>query len=247
MDDNGLRGADEDRDVIAAARSRLLNLGSARAWEAATPEPRTPEPDDPAPRPSKATATPSPLVVSNLAPLVQSDSYGSITVGGQLPTATSFSVDGISTQLPRYGGPNKDLYPSVESFAEFRVNTVGNNAEFAQPTDITVITRGGSNDFHGAGYWYFQRQGMNSADQISGVVPSGDADTFGAVLSGPVTIPGLYKGKDKTFFYAVYEGLRQTWGQTSRRTRCREIVSTPSPTLLLRQVSQPAAESQPAT
>ena len=156
----------------------------------------------------RATATPSPLVVSNLAPLVQSDSSGNITVGGQLPTATSFSVDGISTQLPRYGGPNKDLYPSVESFAEFRVNTVGNNAEFAQPTDITVITRGGSNDFHGAGYWYFQRQGMNSADQISGVVSNGDADTFGAVLSGPVTVPGLYKGKDKTFFYFDYEGIR---------------------------------------
>jgi hypothetical protein len=156
----------------------------------------------------RATATPSPLVVSNLAPLVQSDSSGNITVGGQLPTATSFSVDGISTQLPRYGGPNKDLYPSVESFAEFRVNTVGNNAEFPQPTDITVITRGGSNDFHGTGYWYFQRQDMNAADQISQIVPNGDADTFGAVISGPVTIPGVYKGKDKTFFYFDYEGIR---------------------------------------
>jgi hypothetical protein len=156
----------------------------------------------------RATATPSPLVVSNLAPLVQSDNSGNITVGGQLPTATSFSVDGISTQLPRYGGPNKDLYPSVESFAEFRVNTVGNNAEFAQPTDITVITRGGTNDFHGAGYWFFQRQDMNSEDQISHIVPNGDADTFGAVLSGPITIPGVYKGKDKTFFYFDYEGIR---------------------------------------
>jgi hypothetical protein len=156
----------------------------------------------------RATATPSPLVVANLAPLVQSDSSGNVTVAGQLPTATSFSLDGISTQLPRFGGPNKDLFPSVESIAEFRVNTVGNSAEFSQPTDITAISRGGTNDFHGAGYWFFQRQDFNSKDQISGVIPNGSADTFGAVIGGPVTIPHVYNGKNKTFFFFDYEGIR---------------------------------------
>jgi len=51
---------------------------------------------------------------------------------------------------PAPGGPTHDLLPSVEGIAEFRVNTASNSAEFAQPTDLTVISRGGTNDFHGA-------------------------------------------------------------------------------------------------
>jgi hypothetical protein len=156
----------------------------------------------------RATSSPSPIVVANLAPGVESDSGGNITIAGQLPTATSFSLDGVSTQLPRYGGPIHDLFPSVEGIAEFRVNTAANSAEFSQPTDLTVITRGGTNAFHASAFWYFQREGMNSADQISHVIPEGDADDFGVAIGGPVTIPGLYKGKDKTFFYFDYEGVR---------------------------------------
>jgi hypothetical protein len=156
----------------------------------------------------RATANPSPIVVANLAPGVQSDTGGNITIAGQLPTATSFSLDGVSTQLPRFGGPTRDLFPSVEAISEFRVNTAGNSAEFSQATDVTAISRGGTNDFHGGAFWYLQRQDFNSADQISKIVPTGDADTFGVSLGGPVFIPSVYKGKDKTFFFFDYEGVR---------------------------------------
>jgi len=149
----------------------------------------------------RATANPSPIVVANLAPGVNSDQNGNQTYSGQLPNATSFSLDGISTQLPRYGGPTKDLFPSVEGIAEFRVNTAANNAEFAQPTDLTVTSKSGANQFHGGGFWYFQRQDFNSADQISGVVPNGDANTFGTSFSGPII-------KNHTFFFFDYEGVR---------------------------------------
>jgi hypothetical protein len=80
----------------------------------------------------RATANPSPIVIANLAPGVQSDNGGNITIAGQLPTATSFSLDGVSTQLPRFGGPTRDLFPSVEGISEFRVNTAANSAEFSQ-------------------------------------------------------------------------------------------------------------------
>src|SRR5579871_109398 len=156
----------------------------------------------------RATANPSPIVVANLAPGVNSDSGGNITFAGQLPNATSFSLDGISTQLPRYGGPTKDLFPSVEGIAEFRVNTAGNSAEFSQPTDLTVISKSGTNQYHGSGFWFFQRQDFNSEDQISRVIPTGDADTFGASFSGPLSLGKLYNGKDRTFFYFDYEGVR---------------------------------------
>jgi hypothetical protein len=52
-----------------------------------------------------------------------------------------------------------------------------------------VISRGGANDFHGGGFWYFQRENWNSADQISGIVPLGDANTFGTSIGGPIILP----------------------------------------------------------
>jgi len=156
----------------------------------------------------RATANPSPIGVADLAPGVQSDSGGNITISGQLPTATSFSLDGISTQLPRYGGPTHDLFPSVEGIAEFRVDTAGNSAEFSQASDIMVISKSGTNDFHGGAFWYFQQKDWNSADQISGIVPEGNANTFGTSIGGPVLLPHIYDGKNKTFFYFDYEGVR---------------------------------------
>jgi hypothetical protein len=156
----------------------------------------------------RATSSPSPIVVGCIAAGVTCDSGGNLTIAGQLPTATSFSLDGISTQLPRYGGPTHDLFPSVEGIAEFRVNTAANSAEFSQASDITVISRSGSNQFHGGGFWYFQRQDLNSADPISGIVPTGDADTFGGSLGGPVLLPSVYNGTNKTFFFFDYEGVR---------------------------------------
>ena len=156
----------------------------------------------------RATANPSPIIVADLAPGVQSDSSGNITIAGQLPTATSFSLDGVSTQLPRYGGPTRDLFPSVEGIQEFRVNTAANSAEFSQATDLTVISKSGTNLFHGGGYWYGQRQDFNATDQIAHIVPTGDANDYGLSLGGPVTIPHVYNGKDKTFFFFDYEGDR---------------------------------------
>jgi len=149
----------------------------------------------------RATANPSPISVATLAPSVTTDKGGTITVAGQLSTATAYSLDGISTQLPRQGGPTKDLFPSVEGIAEFRVNSAGNSAEYSQPSDITAISRSGSNEFHGSGYWFLQRNDFNSPDQISGVIPTGDANTFGASLGGPIW-------KNHTFFYFDYEGVR---------------------------------------
>jgi len=156
----------------------------------------------------RATNNPSPIIAAALAPGANVDSGGNITVSGQLPTATSFSLDGISTQLPRFGGPSRDLFPSVEGISEFRVNTASNSAEYSQPTDLTVISKSGSNDFHGGAYWYFQRQDFNQKDQIAGNVPTGDANDFGVSFGGPVLFPHVYNGKNRTFFFFDYEGVR---------------------------------------
>ena len=149
----------------------------------------------------RATNQPSPIGVSVLTPTVSQDPSGNLTFAGQVPTATSFSLDGISVQLTRFGGPTKDLFPSVEGIDEFRVNTSGNSAEYAQPTDLTVTTKSGTNKFHGSGFWFAQRKGWDSTDHIAQEALGANANTFGASLGGPIW-------KDKTFFFFDYEGVR---------------------------------------
>jgi hypothetical protein len=100
----------------------------------------------------RASNAPSPIEAAAVSPGVSQDQSGNLTFSGQLPTATSFSLDGISIQSVRQGGPSTNLFPSVEGIAEFRVNTSGNSAEFAQPTDLTVVTRSGGNQYHGSGF-----------------------------------------------------------------------------------------------
>lgn len=149
----------------------------------------------------RATNAPSPINIATLSPGVNEDPGGNLTFAGQLPTATSFTLDGTSVQLVRYGGPTRDLFPSVEGIAEFRVNTAGNGAEYAQPTDLTVVTKSGTNQLHGSAFWYFQRKDWNSQDPIANYNPSLNANTFGGSIGGPII-------KDKTFFYFDYEGVR---------------------------------------
>ena len=149
----------------------------------------------------RATNSPSPIQSAALTPGVNQDPSGNLTFSGQLPTATSFSLDGISIQSVRYGGPNSNLFPSVEGIAEFRVNTAGNSAEFAQPTDLTVVSKSGTNDFHGSGFWYFTDKSWNATDGIAGFNPTLSANTFGASVGGPIV-------KNKLLFYFDYEGVR---------------------------------------
>jgi hypothetical protein len=159
----------------------------------------------------RATSNTSPLVVANLAPTVQSDPSGNISIAGGLPNMTAFSVDGISTQSVRQGGPDSDIYPSVESIGEFKVNTGSNNAEFGQASDITVTSKAGTNDFHGSVFYFTQNSAFNAADPIQHAVLPVIANDFGVTLGGPVSIPHVYNGKDRTFFYFTYEGDRRPY------------------------------------
>ena len=112
----------------------------------------------------RASDNTSPLYVSTLTPGVQTDPAGNISVAGGFPYTTSYSIDGISSVNARYNGPNANLFPSVEAISEFKVNTANNDAEFGQPSDITVTTKSGTNTFHGGIYEFFANRVFNAAN-----------------------------------------------------------------------------------
>jgi hypothetical protein len=157
----------------------------------------------------RATTSTSPIVVATLAPAVQQDSGGGISLAGNLPYMTSFSVDGVSIQRTRGGGPMRDLFPSVESIEEFKVTTAGNNAEYMQATDVTTTTKSGTNALHGSGFWFNQNSRFSSVDRFAprdaegkAIKPSTNANTSGGTAGGPIV-------RNRTFFFVTYEGLRR--------------------------------------
>ncbi|HKB12528.1 MAG TPA: carboxypeptidase-like regulatory domain-containing protein [Vicinamibacterales bacterium] len=157
----------------------------------------------------RATNNTSPIVVATLAQGVQQDRGGQISVAGTLPFMTSFSVDGISTQRTRGGGPSRELFPSVESIEEFKVSAANNNAEFMQVTDITTTTKSGSNQPHGTVFWFGQDSKFSSTDRFAPKDPSGNpikpkvnANSFGGSSGGPIV-------RNRTFYFATYEGVRR--------------------------------------
>ena len=158
---------------------------------------------------NRATTT-SPLAALSLSANVQQDSSGNIALSGASSSMVNFSVDGISTANVRQNGALQDAYPSQEGIAAVRVTAFNNSAEFSQVGDVTFTTKSGTNQYHGSLFEYLQNDALDASPYgFSGRAPK-HFNTFGGSLGGPLSIPHLYNGKDKTFFFADYEGNRRT-------------------------------------
>ena len=165
----------------------------------------------------------SPLTVIQTLPGVQPDSAAfppaassspapavKYSIQGGLPSQSETTVDGISAQNLTTNNVQADAFPSAESIAEIRVDGVDNNAEFGQPGEITTVTKQGTNTLHGSAFWYFQNSGFDAIPYGTNAAnkPHKVANDYGGSVGGPVVIPHLYDGHDRTFFFGTYEGLR---------------------------------------
>lgn len=132
------------------------------------------------------------------------------SIQGGLPSQTETTVDGISAQNQTSNNIQGDAFPSADSIAEIRVDGVNNNAEYGQPGEITTITKSGTNKLRGSVYEYLQNQFLDATPYGTdrNNKPHKVANDFGASLGGPVFIPHLYNGHNKTFFFGAYEGLQ---------------------------------------
>ena len=156
----------------------------------------------------RANGNTSPYQLIQVLPGVQADDSGNFSIQGGIQSQTQYSVDGISVTNVGGNSPLTNAFPSSESIAEIKVQGVGNPAEYGQVGDVTTISRSGTNQFHGALFWYTQNAAMNALNFGETTKPKLIANDFGASVGGPVVIPHLYNGKDKTFFYGTYEGFR---------------------------------------
>lgn len=156
--------------------------------------------------------------------------------GGQT-LGSEYLVDGISTYRSENGtGDFDSTTPSVDAIEEFRVETSSLPADYGRTTGgiANFKTRSGTNSYHGHVYDFFKNNGLDANNWFNngriaqaGNTPAAQRqfkrapDTkndYGVTLGGPVTIPFLYHGKDRTFFFFNFEQLKYHTGGTDVTT-----------------------------
>jgi hypothetical protein len=157
--------------------------------------------------------TTSPLAALATSANVQQDSQGNIALGAATANMVGYSVDGISTANVWTSSAGSNPYPSSEGIAELKVTSFNNSAEFSQVGDVTFTTKGGTNNFHGSLFEYLQNDALDAnVLNFTRKAPK-RFNTFGGSVGGPLSIPKLYNGKDRTFFFFDYEGNRKRTSQ----------------------------------
>jgi hypothetical protein len=163
-------------------------------------------------------STTSPLAALATSSNVQQDSQGNIAIGGATSNMVGFSVDGISTTNVFNSAAGANPYPSPEGIAELKVTAFNNNAEFSQVGDVTFTSRGGTNNFHGSLFEYLQNNALDARVFNFAQKAPKHFNTFGGSIGGPLSIPHVYDGHNKTFFFFDYEGNRRRASQAEQYT-----------------------------
>lgn len=125
---------------------------------------------------------------------------GSYSIYGTRSTEDYYNTDGISANSVLFGNNVGPVAPSFDMIQEVRVDTVNSNAEFGQPLTFTIITKSGTNQFHGDVFDHNSNDALSAQNYFSTSKGSFNLNNFGAGLSGPIW-------KNKLLFFAAFEGL----------------------------------------
>ena len=121
---------------------------------------------------------------------------------------TGFMLDGSWDTDTEWGGV---IYvPSVDAVQEFKVQNNSFTAQYGWSTGnvINVVTKSGTNAFHGTGWDFYQNQDLNSIPYFSTSNQSLSREEVGVAAGGPLYLPGLYRQRNKTFIFGLFEHLQ---------------------------------------
>jgi len=149
------------------------------------------------------------------------NSTGQYRVGGGRGGAYGMTLDGTSVttagQLDSNGVTWTQINtPSVDALTEFSVTSGGFKADMGHASggSMSFVSKSGTNEFHGNVYEFLRNQVLDAKGFFGATKPVYKQNDFGVTAGGPVRIPKLYNGKDKTFFFVSYEGFRNRAGAT---------------------------------
>jgi hypothetical protein len=138
--------------------------------------------------------------------------YGTLlSVSGHQPYENNYRVNGVSINDYSNGSPGSTLGVNlgVDAIQEFSVLLGNYPAEYGRASGgvINAITKSGTNQFHGAAYWFIREKGLDARNYFDKTLPPFHRNQFGASGGGALI-------KNKTFIFADYEGIRQDKSDT---------------------------------
>jgi hypothetical protein len=145
---------------------------------------------------------------------IPGSSFKQPSLQGQWNRMTFYTLDGAINVASISG--SYDVLPIIDSIQEFKVQSHSDSAEFGSVLGgvVNVVTKGGTNSLHGTA-WEYVRNNIFDASNPFSKQNGLHQNQFGATAGGPVLIPKLYNGKDRTFFYFGYEGWRYSSPQST--------------------------------
>jgi hypothetical protein len=154
------------------------------------------------------------FTLPGVAPLVSSSGrssgyYANAAINGAPAGGESLSVDGVVGNSIPHQSMGDQLAPPPETIEEIRLNATG-TAEYGwnAGVGVTVVTKSGTNTLHGDVFEYFRNEAMDARNTFAGTVSPQKQNEYGFTLGGPVVIPRIYNGKNKTFFFGLFSGYK---------------------------------------
>lgn len=143
-------------------------------------------------------------------------------LGGSVPSINGAAngtsevlIDGATDTVPRNRSSLLIHTPSVDAVEEFKVQTNSLSAEFGRFNGgvISVVTKSGTNELHGSAYWFHRNSEFDANDFFNNrngiALGSLRRHQAGYTVGGPVYIPKVYDGRNRTFFFTDYEAFRE--------------------------------------
>lgn len=133
-----------------------------------------------------------------------------ISIDGGRPESNNYTLDGLANTDPALNTPAVIL--SQDAIQEFKILSEDYSAEYGYSANqVAIVSKSGSNQLHGTAFEFFRNNDLDAREPTPGTVtpnPELRQNQFGFVLGGPVYIPKVYDGRNKTFWLANYEGWR---------------------------------------
>lgn len=159
---------------------------------------------------------------------LQWDRGGQWTTNGSQENSREILIDGISIGEIHSPGRFWAYSPPPDSIQEFKMLTGSYSAEFGRAAGgvITFTSRSGGNQVHGSTYEFLRNDKAHARGFFTPTKAKDRQNEFGVTLGGPVYIPKVYDGRNKTFFFFFYNGMR--W----RTASANELITVPRPEFL---------------
>ena len=130
-----------------------------------------------------------------------------ISINGGRPTSNNYTLDGLVNTDTALNTPAVIL--SQDAIQEFKVQSETYSAEYGfSANQVNIVSKSGSNQLHGTAFDFLRNDAFDAASPLQSANPELRQNQFGFVLGGPIYIPKVYDGRNKTFFLVNYEGWR---------------------------------------